>query len=197
MTGRGHLFSGTVLAADTIAAAGIVAVSGKPELLAKALPTCKAVLVPSGDGAAFALSAVACAAFYFLGLLLPDIDSPGSTVTKLTHFSLPLTHRGFTHSFWFLLIFLLLGRFAWFPFRYIGIGMLVHDLMDWGSTAGWVPFYPFGRWRKYQNCVMARGHFISFYSSKAEHSETVVNIFLILLSVAGIIVLAVLSFGGG
>ncbi len=197
MNGRGHLFSGTVLAADALAVSGIAAVSGKPGFLAGALPEAKAVFIPAGDGAAFVLSCAACAALYYFGVLLPDIDRPNATVTKLTHFHLPLCHRGFTHSLWFVFVFLALGMFLWFPLRYVGIGMLAHDLADWGSTAGWVPFYPLGRWRKYQDCVMARGHWVSFYSSQAPGSETVVNVFLTVLSLACVGVYAWIAFTGG
>lgn len=36
-----------------------------------------------------------CVCCYCLGLLLPDIDSKDSTISKILHFHIPINHRGF------------------------------------------------------------------------------------------------------
>ena len=71
------------------------------------------------------------------GSILPDIDHPGSMIGKNIPI-LPklLKHRGFTHS---LLFCLLMGFFN----IWIGIGCLVHIVMDMMTRQGVELFYPY------------------------------------------------------
>lgn len=160
MNGRNHLATGAVLAVD----AALLALSA-------GVPAALDPLARYGHGPAGYAACAGCAALYLFGTVLPDIDN-GGLVSKWTHFSLPLAHRGWTHSVWAAAVFLFLGARAW-PMRYVAFGMLVHDLMDALSTAGWVPFYPFGRWRNYRGTVMARGWTPGLYGSSSPGSENV------------------------
>lgn len=164
MNGRNHLATGAVLAADV---ALLAASAGLPDAVLDALDP----LSRYGRGPAGYAACAGCAALYLFGTVLPDVDN-GGLVSKWLHFSLPLAHRGWTHSLWAAALFLLIGTYAW-PIRYIAFGMLAHDLMDAMSTAGWAPFYPLGRWRNYKGVIMARGWTPGFYGSSSPGSENV------------------------
>ena len=75
--------------------------------------------------------------FVVVGSILPDIDHPGSMVGK----NVPLipkllNHRGLTHSISFCVMMSLLN--AW-----LGIGVLVHIVMDMMTKNGVELFYPY------------------------------------------------------
>lgn len=80
-----------------------------------------------------------------VGSLVPDIDSPNSTIGKVFPFSWWLEarfgHRGFTHSLilWFPLLFVgfLFPVAGWLVF-----GAITHCLLDCASIAGVRLFYP-------------------------------------------------------
>ena len=78
------------------------------------------------------------------GSLLPDIDNEKSTLGR--YFRLPLRHRGLTNSLWAIL---LLGAVSLFVplVGWVFVGYLTHVLLDGLSTAGWVPFYPLGKYK--------------------------------------------------
>ena len=176
MKGRNHIVTGTAMAASAALALERFPV---PAVIGAVLP-----LERYGYGPAGWAACAGCAALYVFGLALPDIDNHG-LVSKWLHFSLPLRHRGWTHSLWAAALFLvpsLLVPACW-PLRFVALGMLAHDLMDALSQAGWAMFYPFGRWRVYRDTVMARGWTPGLYSSSAPGSEdavagavTVINI---------------------
>ncbi len=186
MTGKGHIASGTILAADAAACALLSMKDSAPAAVAFAGEFLRTHLSPVSryGGIAGIAACAACAALYYLGLLLPDIDRSGSTVTKLTHFHIPCRHRGWTHSIWVLAAAFLPGATCAWPVRYLFLGMLAHDLMDALSTAGWALFYPLGRWRVYRDTVMSRGFCPQLYSSQRPGSEDLVNGLLVLVSLA-------------
>lgn len=82
---------------------------------------------------------------YGLGLLLPDIDEPGSYIGKRLYFvsrmlkELGIEHRRITHNFFLALSFvaigLILGEYGIFLLG-VGIGALVHDLGDMFTKGG-------------------------------------------------------------
>ena len=79
----------------------------------------------------------------FIGSLLPDLDHSKSFISKRLGFSLPIKHRGFTHTFyiWFFLIFLgvYYNSFITEIGFYLGIGGLLHIFGD-AHTKGGVRF---------------------------------------------------------
>lgn len=186
MNGKNHLVTGAVLAAD----AGLAAYC-----LPAARGAVSGVLLPTAryPGAAGYAMWGACALAYLLGTVLPDVDN-GGLASKWLHFSLPLAHRGWTHSVWAAALFFLASA-AWpgepaaasavlWPLRYAGLGMLAHGLMDALSVSGWVPFYPLGRWRNNRGVIMARGFTPSLYSSSRPGSESAVAGAVVILSAA-------------
>lgn len=77
---------------------------------------------------------------YLLGLLLPDIDTPYSTLGKIICIPF-IEHRTWTHAIW---IPLGIGIASiWFrPIMFLAFGMLVHDFFDSFSMSSIKPFYP-------------------------------------------------------
>lgn len=81
------------------------------------------------------------------GSLLPDIDSPKSTIGRVFFFvSIPMGkafgHRGATHSFWLWGLIMVIGIF-WHPLLYIGAGGLSHVLADCYTVSGVRAMAPF------------------------------------------------------
>lgn len=190
MTGKGHLASGTAIAADALLAGRFLLDSGASGAAARLPGAFIGFTMARQDSwLAFAAGIGMFLAGYYIGLLLPDIDKQNSTIAKKLHICLAVNHRGITHSVWALVIVFSAGFLvpAAAPlFRGTFLGMLVHDLADAPSQAGWVPLYPLGRWRVYNGTVMTRrrGHIV-LYSSSRPGSEAVANGMLIVLSACG------------
>ena len=188
MTGKGHLVSGTVAAADAIAALYFCRDGGAPAVLVSASDAViSAALGSAGAWWHTAAGAAVLAAGYYIGLLLPDIDKENSMIARRLHVCLAVNHRGITHSVWALAVPAVLSLLSIWPLdvlcRGLFLGMLAHCLVDAMSVAGWVPFYPLGKWRTYNHTVMTRrrGHF-GLYSSAREGSEGVVNGLFVIFS---------------
>lgn len=191
MTGKGHLVSGTVAAADATAALCFLRAGGAPAALVSATDALISAAVGTAvPGWRMAAAAAVLAAGYYIGLLLPDIDKENSMLARRLHVCLAVNHRGITHSLWAMSVPAVLSLFSIYPLdvlcRGLFLGMLVHCLADAMSVAGWVPFYPLGKWRTYNHTVMTRrrGHF-GLYSSARPGSEAVVNGMLVILSACG------------
>src|SRR3989338_4058515 len=83
--------------------------------------------------------------------LLPDIDVPLFwLLNSFLGFDVPFFHRVFTHTFLFILIFLVIP-FIYFDFNrkasklfgIIAFGVAFHIFLDWLLVGGIAPFYPF------------------------------------------------------
>ena len=87
----------------------------------------------------------------FLGVLLPDVDHPSSTIGKRVKWiSYPVWalfgHRGITHSFIFPLLIVFAGHYYNIPFmKWVALGVILHLLGDFLTPSG-IPFlYPLRR----------------------------------------------------
>lgn len=120
MVGRNHMM--------TSAAAGLVASQ-----------------VPSvADGAPVLVICAVCA----IAGLLPDIDTPSSTISRLLggHY-LHVRHRTITHTVWALLPWLALWRLSGVgAFAWILVGYLTHLVMDSLSRGGVCWLWPLTRY---------------------------------------------------
>jgi len=81
-----------------------------------------------------------------LGSLLPDIDTPHSTLGKYNLLSYFMSHRGFTHTLLGLAIFsfLVYGIFPNISKGFI-FGYYLHLLMDFLTPQGIMWLYPFSK----------------------------------------------------
>lgn len=100
--------------------------------------------------------AIVTGILYLLGNLLPDIDSPNSLLGR--YFYLPVGHRRFTHSIWFLMLIAIGSVYVpmlWSMF----LGALVHILVDKCSKSGDCLLWPITGYREYPNgAQVAKGH---------------------------------------
>lgn len=182
MTGRSHIAFASIAAADCVA--GVIMAKiylpSDSKLVLQAISAISDFFDPMAEfgGLAGCLLVGAAIILYYIGVLLPDIDT-SSTISNALHFKLPLKHRGFTHSLWAACLFLmpsLIWYEAWIS-RFVAAGMICHDLADSFSPCGWVPFYPFGKYRiVHGNVVCSRMPHIKLYSSEKKGSEKIVNI---------------------
>ena len=116
---------------------------------------------------------------FVMGLLLPDIDSKESMLGKYIHLPSFVGHRTWTHSIWFLGLFVLLGVFeAWF--LWLSFGIAIHIAVDAVSAAGVCFFYPFERYKRYANgAFVKKGHMIKLYRTNAPSEGIICVIFVI------------------
>ena len=185
MSGEGHMFSGSILMVDTYLCYDILSRIELSSIFRTGFDYFDTLVNPMlcHDGwfkyPFFVLSVF----FYYIGLLIPDIDSEYSMISKMLHFHIPVAHRGLTHSVWAGLIFLVIGVVLFYPLRFLFIGLLIHGFIDHFSKAGWVPFYPIGKYRIYNNTVFTNKKHMVFYSAKAPEAELIFNGFILLFSI--------------
>ncbi len=120
---------------------------------------------------------------YYLGTLLPDIDLQGSTITRLLHFHLPITHRTWTHAIWIpLLIFIaslkipvLLG---------LTLGYMAHLICDAFSSQGICFLYPFTQYIHFYNGAKIKNHhYIRLYDSQVPSTGWIMAAIILVIGV--------------
>lgn len=187
MTGKGHIVSGSIFMTDTLICCAFVQQIDLSVSFHNFFESFNSNFNPlifyqDYNPVLSYLMLGICIFAYYIGLLLPDIDTT-STISNFLHFQIPGPHRGLTHSVWFVLLFYVLGIFYIRSLVFLSFGMFVHDITDGFSAAGWVPFYPFGKYQiKYENIVCSKCKHITLYTSTAKHSEAVCNLIFILVS---------------
>lgn len=108
---------------------------------------------------------------YFLGTLLPDIDSAKSLLGRFVPGGFPGPHRGLMHSNWLVLSLLLVSLVPslriviWLVF-----GALLHQIVDGMSHAGRAAWYPLGHYRDVdlpdgEVLIAKRGFHIGLYKA--------------------------------
>lgn len=192
MTGKGHVLSGTILATDVLMSSFLCKpmLTHMPDVLQNICSSIASAfdVFSAYEGTLCYVMIGVSVLLYYVGLLLPDIDNT-STISSFLHFKLPLRHRGFTHSLWFVAILAVVSYFWVWPLRFLTLGVFVHDFFDSFSKAGWVPFYPLGSYRiVHDKIVCATGRHLAFYSTKDEGSEGAFNITFLIVSVLAILI---------
>jgi hypothetical protein len=177
MMGRNHVIVCGAEAASAVAVCCTGAASGVSDF--RSLPvSILNYFYPESLCADFSMGVLNWWPFYLLcsllllilGSLLPDIDSEKSVLGRFLY--LPVQHRTWTHSIWFVIPFILLG-FVHPVFRFLWIGVLSHILADEFSRGGVCFMYPVHTYKRYgSGAFIARGHKIKLYHT-GERSETV------------------------
>lgn len=180
MSGKGHIAAGTILIADAV----LIHDFAMKQAGASAVVLNKLsqgwfwledhfnVIDGGTTGIHKWLLVTACILLYYLGNLLPDIDSKYSTITRMAHFHLPVKHRGITHTVYCWIGLYLLGWKVHPLFYMLMLGVAAHVVIDMGSKAGWVPFYPLGRYRVWDGCILSsRASRRRFYYKSGDVSE--------------------------
>lgn len=122
------------------------------------------------------ISFLLCFLAFLFGSILPDIDSKNSLLGK--HMPFTLQHRGWCHTIWFSLPFFMLSVF-FFPFFWMGIGMLLHLFWDSFSAAG-LSFFSPARVPNGQMSYALFGHRLRFYHTGKMSEYVVVGVVVLL-----------------
>lgn len=159
MTGKQHLTAGAALGAVTIAIYEQIVTNWSNERVVNAFTEFTQDVRMFG-----VLTYPLAACLFFIGCLLPDCDSRTSTLGRWFH--IPVEHRTWTHTIWFLLIFAVL---SWhFPILWsLTFGVFLHLFCDAFSRAGVCWFYPFSRYKKWGHAKVKNWHFLYLYSTEA------------------------------
>lgn len=184
MTGKHHLASGasTYLAMASIPMVPSVYHGPFSEQVATACSFYSGLYyVPSGissEGVGAIVGLVLSILMFFLGVLLPDVDSKGSILGKFIY--LPFRHRTWTHTFWPIIIFLGLS-FLWTGFFWLAMGMIAHLFIDSISFQGVCWFYPLSKYRYYPNGgAVKKKHWLKLYRTGSKTEAVVCYIYIII-----------------
>lgn len=185
MNGRNHTAAGIAVTGMLAAPAVLDLVSGSEHGLFSGFVSAVAVWAFQDVKGLPAMAAVGAVSVFLcvLGLLLPDIDQEHSTVSELLRFHIPVAHRGITHSLWVAMLTFLVAALLWRPLVFLVLGILIHDILDWPSKAGWVPFYPLGSYKKVHGTIFSRRHRFVLYSAADPGTETAFAGFVVLACV--------------
>lgn len=116
-------------------------------------------------------------AIFALGSLLPDIDNKNSTLGKIIH--IPIEHRTWLHTVWFILPFAILSFFNAL-FVWLSLGMFLHIFWDSFSVGGICFFKP--NYTTYANGGrVKKGHKLKLYRA-GDISEKLIVFFIVLTS---------------
>lgn len=129
---------------------------------------------------------IAAILLFYLGTLLPDIDSKDSMLGRFVH--LPLEHRTWTHTLWFVILLTILVYYV--PIMWwLWWGYVLHLFWDSFSKAGICWLYPISRYKTYPGgAKVKRGHNLKLYGT-GDVSETVVTWVIVGLAVLAVIFL--------
>lgn len=164
MLGRDHLIANT--ASLAILSTGMATLAEQPVVsplgaLAPATTAVISAFTQYGGIDPFAVTGLGLV-FFYIGTLLPDIDSEHSMLGR--HIHLPMEHRTWTHAVWLPLIFTVAG-FAFPPLWWAALGYVLHLFWDSLSRGGVCWFYPISRYVSYSGgAKVKRGHWLKLYS---------------------------------
>ena len=144
MQGKNHVATNTAILLATISFS-----SSLPVITERLMPNEPTIIT----GITYSVIGYFCFVF---GSLLPDIDTPHSTLGEYLY--IPVQHRTWTHSIWFILLFVWLGTKNRF-FAWMAIGVILHILIDVFSYSGLNIFYPIS----FRRSKAADGHIFRFY----------------------------------
>ena len=147
------------------------------ELLKTGADTVSAFLFPQPLISTYTL---ACVLLFYLGTLLPDIDSEHSILGRFLH--LPLGHRTWTHAI-YIPVVLFVGC-IWYPILFwLGFVYLLHLFWDSISYCGVCFFYPFSKYRNYNSGAKVKEHHTLKLYRAGKTSEYVVVAVILTLTV--------------
>lgn len=115
---------------------------------------------------------------FVIGLLLPDVDSPKSTLGR--YFCIPIGHRTWTHTVWAIGLVSLLCMIS--PvFFWLALGYAIHMAWDSVSVCGVCWFYPISRYREYPSGARIKnGHKLKIYRTDSPSERNLIILILVL-----------------
>lgn len=127
----------------------------------------------------FSMYMLLCLLLFYLGTLLPDIDSKNSLLGRFIY--LPVKHKTWTHTIYGpFLIFV--GSVWYLMLFWLGLGYILHLFWDSLSYCGVCFFYPFSKYREYNSGAKVKvNHKFKIYRT-GKTSEYVVVAVLVTLT---------------
>lgn len=160
MMGKNHVaVNAAVLTASLVCAASQLSRGGEA-FVAFMIPQSQPVSGAIGflQTCGFLLTCFFC---FWIGSLLPDIDSKDSMLGRYVH--LPLKHRTWMHSIW-PCVPLFFFSLRWVQVRWLFAGYLLHIAGDSLSAAGICFLYPFKKYKEYASgAFVCPGHRLKLY----------------------------------
>lgn len=193
MNGKHHIISGVALAVATNEAVKLATSFFNTDFY-ESLHRCSMfdnIIKSDGIGQVFGaiLTTIVCAGLFLLGCLLPDIDQEHSTLGR--YFHLPVAHRTWTHTVWFIALFAIPAIFVVPWLAWLAYGCFLHIFLDSLSKGGICWFYPISQYKKWTSgAQIKKNHWIYLYRT-GEMSETILTGFFVLLG-AGLLVYDIL-----
>ncbi|KFI69501.1 metal-dependent hydrolase [Bifidobacterium magnum] len=129
---------------------------------------------------------------FVIGTLLPDIDSPTSSISRMAHtrhIRWPFPHRTITHSIWPLLACLIASpAIPWL--LWLAAGMATHIFLDALSTGGVCWIWPITRYHRGPGGThVNRHHMVRLYRVGTKKETALNNMIILLAVVLGVIAL--------
>ena len=156
MTGKQHLTAGATLSVLSTAMYLDVINTYTNENVLGVIKTVKEFLIPDT-----VLLLPVCILFLFIGFLIPDCDTKNSMLGRYLY--IPIEHRKWLHTIWFVLLLSLPGL-LFKPFFCLGFGAFLHLLCDASSKCGICWFVP--NYKYYGHAKVKKGHFVYLYDSE-------------------------------
>lgn len=127
----------------------------------------------------FSMYMLLCLLLFYLGTLLPDIDSKNSLLGRFIY--LPVKHKTWTHTIYG--PFLIFVGSVWYLMSFwLGLGYILHLFWDSLSYCGVCFFYPFSKYREYNSGAKVKvNHKFKIYRT-GKTSEYVVVAVLVTLT---------------
>lgn len=177
MMGRSHLIGGSAIAAASLSAVYALSQDVLPDSLSAVSVWSQALLdwlVPVQGAVSLSVYLVISCLLFWLGCLLPDIDSKTSMIGRLFP-GFPGPHRGVMNTYWVVALLVLCALPE--PVRaavFLAFGYWTHIELDGLSRAGSVRFYPLSRHKiirqgsgeSAQRCVVVHGYKRGYRSGK-------------------------------
>lgn len=146
LRGDSHLNMNVTTGAVVAETCFLILHTESPEWLKTGISAFKDFMLDNGDIPIVFFTAVSIL-LYLIGGLLPDIDTPYSTLGKIIH--IPVEHRTWTHAVWWIAVLCIAGIW-WRMLFWLGLGVFVHDLWDSFSASGLNWFYPIKKKNKHR-----------------------------------------------
>lgn len=139
MRGKSHFAMNAATGVVLFDSAFLIANTESPDWLKTGVAAIQNFLIPEETKIPVYLFVIFAVALFLFGSLIPDIDTPYSSLGRIIH--IPVEHRTWTHAIWWPVLFCIAG--IWFRLLFwFGLGIFFHDFWDAFSASGLHWFYP-------------------------------------------------------
>lgn len=117
---------------------------------------------------------------FMIGSLLPDCDVKTSIAGRMLY--IPVEHRTWTHTIWFVIAFGIMAISAR-CFFWLACGCLLHIFYDSLSKSGICWFYPVSTYKNWTSGARVKKNHTIYLYRTGQMSETILVIFVVLVGI--------------